>query len=85
MRVEDLLQRLQDLSEMISQGRAGSPQKLAQKFGCSSRSIITYVNILRGFGQQIWYCRKSNAYLCSRKGRLEIRFVPDEELKKKSI
>lgn len=83
MKVEDLLVRLQTLSQMIAQGRAGSPQVLAKQFGCSTRSIIAYINLLRSFGQEIWYCRKTNSYKCSYRGRLEIRFVPEEDLKGK--
>ena len=50
-------EKLNYLLEMIEKGRLTSLQQAAEKFNCAQSTIKRMLNLLRGKGLIIYYCR----------------------------
>ncbi len=56
-------QRLDYALELIEQGKLSSPKDLADKYGCTEKTVRNMLNNLRDEGYQIYYCRKNFKYI----------------------
>ena len=55
--------RLEYLLEMIEKGQVSSPKVVAEKFGCSEKTIRNMINCLREKGLKIGYFKYNKKYL----------------------
>jgi len=78
------LDQYQKLEQLISQGNAGGPERLAKHIGVCERSVKHMISDLKRIcDAPIEFNRKTNTYYYSVKGRCQFKFSPciKEELK----
>lgn len=56
-------ERLEYLIDLIRKERIGSPKIVAERFGCSEKTIRNMINCLRNKGFEITYCKYNKKYL----------------------
>lgn len=78
------LDQYKKLDQLISQGNAGGPERLAKHIGVCERSIKQMIADLKErCGAPIQFDRKTNTYYYAVKGKCQFKFSPciKEELK----
>lgn len=57
------LKRVEYIRELIEKEKAESPKQLAEKLGCSDKTVRNIINALRDEGIDICYCKAAKKYL----------------------
>jgi len=71
------LDQYQKLEQLISQGNAGGPERLAKHIGVCERSVKHMISDLKRIcDAPIEFNRKTNTYYYSVKGRCQFKFSP---------
>ncbi len=62
MKIEQYIQRIQQIDNMIRCRRTGSPGELARRMGISESTLYKYISFMRDSGAPIAYSKKSQTY-----------------------
>lgn len=77
------IERLQMLNKLICEERTGTPEELADRLGVSRRQLYSYFDLLKDFGLEIGFSRKTNSfYYCEKKDlRISLNIQVQESTK----
>jgi predicted DNA-binding transcriptional regulator YafY len=75
MKLFEQLQQLERLDALIRKEGTGQPPQLAERLGVSERTVYSMLDVLRGFGAEIDYCRRRQSYCCRNKIKFDFKLV----------
>ncbi|SKB41145.1 hypothetical protein SAMN05661099_1206 [Daejeonella lutea] len=68
------IERLERMDYCIRTKSTGSSHQFARKIGISLRSLHDYLNLLKGLGAPISYCKQRNCYYYRENGNFCFKF-----------
>jgi hypothetical protein len=75
MKLFEQLQELERLDALIRKQGTGQHPELAKRLGVSERKVYSMLDVLRGFGAEIDYCRRRQSYCCRNKIKFDFKLV----------
>ncbi len=54
------------LLDLVEKGIVHSTEQTARQFSCNEKTVRSMINMLRVYGNEIDYCRKSKKYILKR-------------------
>ncbi len=76
MSVNTYLSRLAQMDTLIHLKASGSPSDFASKLEISPSSLHQYLDVMRGMGAEIGYCRRRPTYYYTNGKRLILGYYP---------
>jgi predicted DNA-binding transcriptional regulator YafY len=75
----ELFERLQRIDHFIKIKGTGNASELADKLGLSRASVYEYINLMKGLGAPIKFCKFRQSYYYDEEGSFITRFLPKHD------